>query len=149
MVGICSVHGGSVVLTAGHLHNPSHIRNVVEKMERADFHVQTIHPVPDFPGRVFRPDKNNPVKRHLRPRVQIRQQIDTAYEPNQWSAAAQLIDRMYLEVICVNVRQKNKADFLFIGLQPPPRNTAVKKEAAVQKNGIASLSARGNDLTGH
>ena len=56
---------------------------------------------------------------------------------------------MYFEMVCVNVGQKNKTDFLFIGLQPLPRNATVEKEAAVQKNGIASLSARGNDLTGH
>lgn len=119
-MGICSVHGGSVVLTAGHLYNPSDVWNVMEKMERADFQIQTIHPVLYFPGRVFRPDKNNPVKRHLRPCVQIRQQIDTAYESHQRPTVTELIERMYFEMVCVNVGQKNQADFLFIGLQPVP-----------------------------
>ena len=39
----------------------------------SDFQIKAVHPVPDFPGRVFRPDKNNPVKWNHRPRVQIRQ----------------------------------------------------------------------------
>ena len=56
---------------------------------------------------------------------------------------------MYFKMVCVNVGQKNQTDFLFIGLQTLPRNAAVEKEAAVQKNGVASLSTRGNDLTGH
>lgn len=149
MVGICGIHGGAVVLAAGHLHDPSHIRNVVDQMERADFQIQTIHPVTDFSGRIFGPDKNNPVKRHLRPCVQIRQHIDTAYEPHHRSAVTELIKGVDFEMISVNVCQKNKADFLCVGLQPVPRNTTVEKEAAVQKNGIANLTTRGNDLTGH
>lgn len=149
VVGIGGIHSGAVVLAAGHLHDPSHIRNVVDQMERADFQIQTIHPVTDFSGRIFGPDKNNSVKRHLRPCVQIRQHIDTAYEPHQGSAVTELIKGVNFEMISVNVGQKNKADFLCVGLQPVPRNATVEKEAAVQKNGIANLTTRGNDLTGH
>lgn len=116
VVGIGGIQGGAVVLTAGHLHNPSHIRNVVDQMERADFQIQTIHPVTDFSGRIFGPDKNNPVKWHLRPCVQIRQHIDTAYEPHQRSAVTELIKGVDFEMISVNVGQKNKADFLCVGL---------------------------------
>ena len=149
MVGIGGIHGGAVVVAAGHLDDPPHIGNVVDQMERADFQIQTIHPVPDFSGRIFRANQNNPVKRHLCPCVQIRQHIDTAYEPYQRSAVAELIKGMGFEMVSVDVGQKNKADFLCVGLQPVPRNTAVEEEAAVQKNGIACLTARGNDLTGH
>lgn len=72
MVGIGGIHSGAVVLTAGHLDDPPHIWNIVEKMERADFQIQPVHPVPDFPGRIFGPNQNNPVKWYLRPCVQIR-----------------------------------------------------------------------------
>ena len=120
MVGVGGIHGGTVVFTAGHLYNPPHIRNIVEQMERTDFQIQTVHPVPDFSGRIFRANQNNPVQRHLRPCVQIRQQIDTAYEPNQGAAVAELVKGMDFEMISVNVGQKNKADFLCVGLQPVP-----------------------------
>ena len=98
-------------------------------MERADFQIQTIHPVTDFSGRIFGPDKNNPVKWNHRPCVQIRQQIDTAYESHQRPAVTELIDGMYFEMVCVNVGQKNQTDLLFIGLQPLPRNAAVVASA--------------------
>lgn len=99
VVGIGGIHGGAVVLAAGHPHDPSHIRNVVDQMERADFQIQTIHPVTDFSGRIFGSDKNNPVKRYLRPCVQIRQHIDTAYEPHQGSAVTELIKGVNFEMI--------------------------------------------------
>ena len=149
MVGVRGIHGGSVILASGNLDDPSDVRNIVEQMERGNLKIQTVHPLPDLPWRVFRPDKNDPVQRDLRPGVQIRQKIDAAYKFHQRSAAGQLVNGVQFEVIRVNVCQKNQTDLLRVWFQPVPGNTAVKQEAAVQKNGIACPASGGNNITDH
>jgi hypothetical protein len=118
-------------------------------MEGGNFQIQTVHPVTDFSDRIFRANKDNSLQRHLRQGHQICQHIRAAHEADEGAVAAELVKGMDFEMVCVDMGEKNQAYFLDVGLQPVPRNTTVEKEAAVQKNGIASLTARGDNLTGH
>lgn len=120
MVGIGGIHGGAVVLAAGHPHDPSYVRNVVEQMEGGNFQIQTVHPVTDFSDRIFRANKDNSLQRHLRPGHQICQHIRAAHEADEGAVAAEPVKGMDFEMVCVDMGEKNQADFLDVGLQPVP-----------------------------
>ena len=97
---------------------------------------------------MFRCHKNNSVKRHPCPHDQLCQQILAAHKPDQRVRSAELMDRVRVEVVQMNVCQKDHPDLLQIWAQLPVGYAAVKQVMLIQQHGV-TLAAGGDDITGH
>lgn len=88
VVGVGCVHSGTVFLASGNLDQPTNVRHIVQKVERRDLQIQTVHPVTDLLRWVFRSHQDDPVQRHQHAGCQVCQKILAANKPDTGSGQA-------------------------------------------------------------